>query len=118
VGVTPDSARGQRFAELLEAEPRREHVYVAGPDVSAAGSNNPLASLMSQFQALELSSAGQAAKGGHTQAGVGGESLTDSKMGGGQDILQAQANLIRSAMMLEMMNSAKQGVTTLFQQQG
>ena len=117
VAVTPDSARAQRFAEMLQAEPQRENVYVAAPDVSPNGSN-PLVSLMSQFQAAELPTSSHASVGKHEHGGIGSESDTSHLAGPNQDILQAQAGLVRTVMMMEVMSSAKQGVTTLFQQQG
>lgn len=118
VAVTPESARAQRFAEMLQAEPQRENVYVAAPDV-ASGGGNPLVSFMSQFQAFELPSGSHASVDKYEQGGMGAE--VDSAFhlaSSNQDLLQAQAGLIRTALMMEVMSTAKQGVTTLFQQQG
>lgn len=119
VAFTSDSVRSQRFAELLEAEPQREHIYVAGPDVSASsGVGNPLASFVSQFHQLELSSANASIAGGD-QIGTDDAYSHDPEIrSDNQDILQAQANLVRTVVMMEVMSSAKQAVTTLFQQQG
>lgn len=117
VAVTPDSARGQRFSEMLQAEPQRENVYVAGPDVEP--SSNPLISVMTQFQSLELTNGSPSPTSSYERAGSGGEPESDVNFASpNQDILDAQAGLLRTAMMMEVMNSAKQGVTTLFQQQG
>jgi len=118
VAVTPDSARAQRFAEMLQAEPQRENVYVAAPDVAPSGSN-PLVSFMSQFQTFESSTGSHASVDKYEQSGMGAESDPASNLASSnQDILQAQAGLVRTVMMMEVMSSAKQGVTTLFQQQG
>lgn len=118
VAVTPDSARAQRFAEMLQAEPQRENVYVAGPDAAPSGSS-PLVSFMTQFQALELPGDSAASTGRYEQGSRGADAGVESDLASpNQDILQAQAGLVRTVMMMEVMSSAKQGVTTLFQQQG
>jgi hypothetical protein len=118
VAVTPDSVRGQRFAEMLQAEPQRENVYVAGPDVEPR-SSNPLVAVMSQFQSLELTNGSPPPTSTYERSGNGGEPDSDADLASpNQDLLDAQAGLLRTAMMMEVMSSAKQGVTTLFQQQG
>jgi hypothetical protein len=128
VAVTPESARAQRFAEMLQAEPQRESVYVATADV-APSSNNALKSLATQFQAFELPNSMSAPAGmpvpagRYEQANVNPEldpvlAVQESMRKSQQELIQFQAHMVRTSMMMDVMNSAKQGVTTLFQQQG
>ncbi|MBA3596410.1 MAG: hypothetical protein H0W40_03400 [Methylibium sp.] len=117
---TAQHERGQRFAQLLQAEPQRENFYA---DASAASpsTSNPVSTFVSQFNPSEflpdvLPDALQAESwhgaGGHEMSAVESFQMTNDRM------IAFQGEILRMSLMVEMVGSAKQGVTTIFQQQG
>jgi hypothetical protein len=118
VAVTRARARAQRFAEIPQAEPQRGSAYVAAPDVAPSG-RNPLVSFMSQLQAIDVPIGSHASAGSHEKGRTDFDSdpLQDLK------IVQQEAQkfgleMVPVSMAMAVMSTAKQGVTTLFQQQG
>lgn len=107
-----EQERGQRFAELLQAEPQRANFYVDPP---AAGFNggNPVTALVSRFDKMDF--AAEAQRRGDALAAVnpGSEYAMAAR-----EAVYAQAEILRTVIMMETVNTAKQGVTTIFQQQG
>ena len=114
LATTPETERGLRFAEMLQTEPLRPAVYVDGPN-PADGAGNPVVAVASQFQSLDFSSRALQRADALTAESPGSDTPFATA---GREALQAQAEILRTVMMMEVMNSAKQGVTTLFQQQG
>lgn len=108
-GASPDAAA--RFAELVGpctapgASPPDE-VYVPSISREEATLSNPVFNVLSRLQ--EFQSA---------PAGAGGSGAAEF-VNTADAALQAQRELLRTAIMMETMNSAKQGVSTLFQLQG
>ncbi len=112
VATTPETERGLRFAEMLEAEPMRPVVYADAP-ARAESAGSALAGAMTQWQSLDFAS--QATSRADA---VATPSAANPYESAAHEAVQAQAEILRTIMMMEVMNSAKQGVTTLFQQQG
>jgi hypothetical protein len=109
-----DSAQGRRFSELVASQPQQDDVYVQAPVAEPAG--QPLLDMMREFQSLDLTP--------HETAPAGdaaGESAAEPESEFSRtahEAVVAQAGILRTMMMMEVMNTTKQGVTTLFQQQG
>ncbi|RQP21320.1 hypothetical protein [Piscinibacter terrae] len=109
-----DSAQSRRFAELVASEPLQDHVYVQGPVAEPAA--QPVLDMMRQFQSLDLTPP-ETAPGSDAAAEPAGEPESEFSRTA-HEALVAQAGILRTMMMMEVMNTTKQGVTTLFQQQG
>jgi hypothetical protein len=116
-----------RFAELVQTELVQNNPQVGGVYVDMpAGSDgaNPLVAVMSKFQSLDLpsplhrqaESSNATGYGGHDNDRPSGEGEQASPLG--EEIVGAQVELVRTMLMLETLNTSKQGITTLFQQQG
>lgn len=108
--------RAEHFAQLLQAEPLRANVYV-DPPASSLDSRNPVVAAASHFESMDFASGAlrraEALASGPAPGGAGSE-LSDF----GREAVFAQAEMLRTVLMMEVTNSAKQGITTLFQQQG
>lgn len=109
-----NSAQAEEFKRLVADDPLAEHVYEAGP-ASFNSVPSGVDSLIRQLQ-------GFANPGGHptaVAADAPDSANTDLSVASyEQQILSAQASLLKAQLMMEMVSSAKQGVSTLFQQQG
>lgn len=113
---TCDSA--QRFSALVESTPPLQDVYVNVP--GNPHGKSPVVEFLSQFGRREFSAhalenADQVTSG---YAGANSGNPADEFKAASYEALQAQAEMLKTMMMMEMMSTAKQGVTTLFQQQG
>lgn len=107
-----DQERGQRFAELLHAEPLRANFYV-DPPASGFNGGNPVAAFVSRFDKMDFAAEAQR-RGDALAAQDPGTEYSRAA----REALQAQAEILRTVIMMETVNTAKQGVTTIFQQQG
>lgn len=107
-----EQERGQRFAELLQAEPQRANFYV-DPPASGFNGGNPVAAFVSRFDKMDF--AAEAQRRGDALAAVdpGSEYAMAAR-----EAVHAQGEILRTVIMMETVNTAKQGVTTIFQQQG
>ena len=114
--TTPESEQSRRFAELVESEPQKQTLYVAQP--VAEPSSNALTHTMSQFSSLDFSSFALNKAQALTQQPAGGSGPGSEYQNAAREAIAAQAEILRTVMMMEVMNTSKQGVTTLFQQQG
>lgn len=116
---TAQHERGQRFAQLLQAEPQRENFYADAPESSQSASN-PVSSFVSQFNPSEfLPGVPPEALQAESWHGAGHEmSALESLQRSNDRLIAFQGEILRMSLMVEMMGSAKQGVTTIFQQQG
>ena len=106
-----ESERAQRFAELLGSSPSGGNIYSPVSDLSGP-SGSMAANVMSSIQTLDLPTAAVQAAAEAARAADGD---LNSLM---QFLVQFQMEHLRSHMMFEVMSTAKQGVSTLFQQQG
>jgi hypothetical protein len=100
-----------KFAQMIEKQPAIKDVYVS--ESFGTGNKNPLTDIIANLQSMSFSSkpSQQATNQDHNSGKNDGQSMGDS-------VLSAQAELLRTVMMMEVMSTTKQGVTTLFQQQG
>lgn len=106
-----ESERAQRFAELLQMDPTGGNIYSPASGVSGPG-GNVAGVMMSAIQNLDLPT-------GAVQAAAQAAQAADGDLNGlMQFLVQFQMEHLRSHMMFEVMSTAKQGVSTLFQQQG
>jgi len=107
------SGSATRFAELLRtcAPATPGDQYVAPPSSAEVTAANPFFDVMSRIDQLELPSRDTTATEGSTDAATEFGNVADAA-------LQTQKEILRTVIMMETMNSAKQGVTTLFQLQG
>lgn len=113
---TCDSA--QRFSALMETVPPPHDVYVNGQ--SHGNGKNQLVEFMSHFDVREFQNRALQHSDAVT-SGYPGErrgNPVDEFRSASHEAVAAQADMLRTMMMMEMMSTAKQGVTTLFQQQG
>ena len=114
---------GQRFSALVESAPPPEEVYVNMP--TNFDGKGPLMGFLTQFE-----SRNNAVRDISARALQNADAVSNSHAGGNSgdpvgefrtashEALQAQAEMLRTMMLMEVMSTAKQGVTTLFQQQG
>lgn len=107
-----DQERGQRFAELLQAEPLRANFYV-DPPASGLNGSNPVAAFVSRFDSVDFAS--EALRRGEALTAATPESAYAMTA---REAVHAQAEILRTVIMMETVNTAKQGVSTIFQQQG
>lgn len=106
-----ESERAQRFAELLQMDPTSSNIYSPASDF-VGSEGNVTGTMMSAIQNLDLPDATlQAALQAAQAADSGFNELVPF-------LVQFQMDMLRSHMMFEVVATAKQGVTTLFQQQG
>lgn len=114
---TCDSA--QRFSALMETVPHPHDVYVNGQ--SHGNGKNQLVEFMSHFDVREFQNRALQHSDAVTSGYPGersGSNPVDEFRSASHEAVAAQADMLRTMMMMEMMSTAKQGVTTLFQQQG
>jgi hypothetical protein len=116
--VPADCGKAKEFADMVDQPGRDTDVYVNGK--SDVGARNPLTELMQQFQSMNFSpkTAESAEDKKHASRAGDSEGAETAAIGIAQSVLVAQAEMLRTAMMMEVMSTTKQGVTTLFQQQG
>ncbi len=116
------SKAAAQFKEALQAQPEGGDFYVDRPASSMAG--NPLLNVMQSFQSMDLKApAMKHAEASDRQDHGGGaddEQLSQAEQfwAFGEDLITVQSEILRTTLMMETMSTAKQGVTTLFQQQG
>ncbi|MBA3623623.1 MAG: hypothetical protein H0W48_04050 [Methylibium sp.] len=112
-----EQARGQQFAQLLQAEPLRENFYVDSP-ASGGAHGNPVSAFVSKFEEMDFAAAamrrGEELARAPIQAGSPGSEYSLAA----REAVYAQGEIVRTVIMMETVNTAKQGVSTLFQQQG
>lgn len=125
-----DCGAAQQFKEAMQTAERGGDVYVDGP--ASAHGPSPLADLMTRLESIDFKppdfkpSSAKAADTAtarddahHGSRDSGQESPpAETLWDFGEQALAIQAEIFRSTLMMETMNTAKQGVTTLFQQQG
>ena len=109
---------GQRFSALVELPAQSKDVYVNGS--ATADVKGAFVKFLAQFESHDipthaLQNTDEVSRG---YASENGNNAADEFKAASHDALQAQAEMLRTMMMMEMMSTAKQGVTTLFQQQG
>ena len=109
---------GQRFSALVESAAPPKDVYVNVPASSDA--KGILFKFLDQFESHDAPARAlqNARDVGIDYANENSSNAVNEFKAASQDALQAQAEMLRTMMMMEMMSTAKQGVTTLFQQQG
>jgi hypothetical protein len=117
----------QRFSDLLRQKSTAPaDVYLNGP--AAADNRGYIADVASKFQALDFK-VGPAHTTGYDASRSPDEAYGDdlddapgSEVESLKDVMETslkiQMEILRTALMLETVNVSKQGVTTLFQQQG
>ncbi len=121
------NADAQRFEEALK-RPEGNDLYVDANHLALPG--NPLVGLMHSFESLKLSpeTGHHAGRTEHSEpshdhdasheTGDEQRAQQDHFSEFGDMLLGVQSQILRTTLMVETMNTAKQGVTTLFQQQG
>lgn len=116
---TAQQERGQRFAQLLQAEPQRENFYADAP-ASSQSTSNPVSTFVSQFNPSEFlpDVMPDALQPGNWDAPGREMSPFESFQRTNDHMIAFQSEILRMSLMVEMVGSAKQGVTTIFQQQG
>lgn len=112
--LAAQSERAQEFARLVQSEPLRENFY-ADAAASSSQASNPVASAMAQFDQVDFLPELLQAERSAPEPGM---SIVDEFRMANNDMLLLQAELLRMTLLCETVSSAKQGVTTLFQQQG
>jgi hypothetical protein len=117
-GASADCAKAKEFAEMVDSPQPDTDIYVNGlPDVK---SQNPLTEIMTQFQSMDFSS--KTTKWSDNYEPPRSSNEVQEVEQGYSDtaytIIEAQNEMLRTVMMMEVMSTTKQGVTTLFQQQG
>jgi len=110
--------RGQRFSALVESAPPPEDVYVNVP--ANSDGKGAFVKFLTQFEPRDIPARAlqNAEEVSNSYAGENSGNSADEFKAASYDALQAQAEMLRTLMMMEMMSTAKQGVATLFQQQG
>ena len=114
--ITPES--GQRFSALVESSAQSKDVYVNG--LATADVKGAFVKFLTQFESHDIPTRAlqNADDVSRSHASENSSNSADEFKAASHDALQAQAEMLRTMMMMEMMSTAKQGVTTLFQQQG
>jgi len=109
---------GQRFSALVKSSPPPEDVYVNVP--ADSGGKGAFVEFLTQFEPRDIPARAlqNAEDISNSYAGKNSGNPADEFKAASYEALQAQAEMLRTMMMMEMMSTAKQGVTTLFQQQG
>lgn len=107
-----DAGSAARFAELLQTckPASTQDQYLAPPTVPLQPPG-PLLEALSRIDQLELPQPASAASQGDADPAAAFADVAETA-------LQTQKEILRTVIMMETMNSAKQGVTTLFQLQG
>jgi hypothetical protein len=117
-GASPDCAKAKEFAEMVDTPQPDADIYVNG--LLDAKSQNPLTEIMTQFQSMDFSS--KTSKWPDNYEPPSSSNDVQEVEQGYSDtaytIIEAQNEMLRTVMMMEVMSTTKQGVTTLFQQQG
>lgn len=109
---------GQRFSALVESAPPLEDVYVNA--TANSDGKGAFVNFLTQFEPRDMPARAlqNAEKVSNSYAGGNSGNPADEFKAASYEALQAQTEMLRTMMMMEMMSTAKQGVTTLFQQQG
>lgn len=107
-----ESERALRFAELLESNPSGGGDIYSPVSELSGPSGSMAANVMSSIQNLDLPTAAVQAA---TEAARAADGDLNSLM---QFLVHFQMEHLRSHMMFEVVSTAKQGVSTLFHQQG
>ncbi len=110
-----------RFKAALEPAAPVKDVYIDG--ASTARDGNPLVDVMKTFDSLDFKAPSAEYNGADRryddESSYGDEDPESAAFSEfGAEVLAIQAEILRTVLMMETMNTAKQGVTTLFQQQG
>ena len=112
----------QRFEDALN-RPDGGDVYVDGS--ASATTDNPLVGIMNTFDSLKLSpdsthrtSSAEHSDPDYDEQGEPHHEQVDQFTEFSEVLLGVQSQILRTTLMMETLNTAKQGVTTLFQQQG
>jgi len=116
---TAQQDRGQRFAQLLQAEPQRENFYADAP-ASSQSTSTTVSTFVSQFNPSEFlpNVLPEALQAQSWDAPEREMSAFESFQRTNDHMIAFQGEILRMSLMVEMVGSAKQGVTTIFQQQG
>lgn len=126
-GATPacDPAASAQFKEAVN-RPEASDVYIDGQHTANPG--NPLVGVIDAFDSLKLTPAGgpradsiERDPAYETEWDANREEAqaeADGFSEFGDTLLAVQSQILRTTLMMETMNTAKQGMTTLFQQQG
>lgn len=120
-GVDPSagspSSAAARFEQLLQQCTPLEagDQYLAPPTAAEAAGDNPLFRALSHLQRMELP---QPTSHGPQPSQEGGPDVVQEFADVAEATVAMQMELLRTSIMMESMNSAKQGVSTLFQLQG
>jgi hypothetical protein len=117
IATQREQARGQQFAQLLQAEPLRENFYVDPPASSSSG-GNPVSAFVSKFEEMDFAKAAMRRGEELARAPLPSGSPGSEYSVAAREAVYAQGEIVRTVIMMETVNTAKQGVSTLFQQQG
>jgi hypothetical protein len=117
-GVSPDCTKAKEFAGMVEGSKPDTDVYVNG--LPETKSQNPLTEIMTQFQSMDFSSKTTKWSDNYEPTHSSGnvQDVVEGYSDTAYSVLEAQNEMLRTVMMMEVMSTTKQGVTTLFQQQG
>lgn len=123
----PVGERARRFSEMLSADGPSRNVYVASNDVTVVSSSltsgqpgafKALTSLVREIDEISRPSVKTPVDVDLDDAESDGDFMAATQRAFQQDVMKMQMDLFRHSLVLNVVVAAKQGVSTVLQQQG